>query len=45
MKDTIKVNFKDEDSFTIFYITDEIYQDEEDFKILFKLLYICFKTR
>lgn len=38
MKDIIKVDFKDEDSFSIFYITDEIYKDEEEFKMLFKYL-------
>ena len=38
MKDYIKVDFKDEDSFTIYYITNEIYENEEEFKGLFKYL-------
>ena len=45
MKDINKDDFKDEDSFTIYFITNEIYQDEEDFKILFKYLNNYLKER
>ena len=38
MKDIIKINFKDEESFTIYYLTNEIYENEEDFKLLFKYI-------
>ena len=34
----MKIEFKDSDSFTIFYITDEIYETEEEYKKLFKYL-------
>lgn len=37
MKGYIKINFDDEDSFTIFYVTKEEYMEEADFKALFKM--------
>ena len=36
--DSIKVEFNSEDSFTIFYITNEIFSNEDEYKVLFKYL-------
>lgn len=45
MEDIIKVEFKDEESFTIFYITDEVFETEEEFKLFFKYLDNILKNR
>ena len=36
MKESIKISFKDDDTFTIFYLTEKEYLEEADFKELFK---------
>lgn len=38
MKDSFKVDFHCSDSFTIFFITDNIFETEEEYKILFKFI-------
>ena len=38
MKDYIKIDFKDEDSFVVYYITEKVYENEEDFKNMFKYI-------
>lgn len=38
MEGSLKIEFNDENSFTIFYITNNIIETEEDYKVLFKYL-------
>ena len=38
MDDFIKIVFNDEDSFYVYYITDKIFEKEDDFKKLFKYI-------
>lgn len=38
MKASLKVEFQDEDSFIIYYVTDKVYENEEEYKELFKVL-------
>ena len=38
MEGSLKIDFKDEDSFTIFYITKDNFETEEEYKVLFKYL-------
>lgn len=38
MEGSIKIEFKDEDTFTIYYISENLFKTEEEFKNFFKLL-------
>jgi len=38
MEGTLKIEFNDSDSFTVFYITNDIFETEDEYKILFKYL-------
>ena len=34
----VKIEFNDEDSFTIYYITSDVFETEDDYKVLFRYL-------
>lgn len=38
MEESLKIEFNDLDCFTVFYITDEIFSTEDEYKVLFKYL-------
>ena len=38
MKETLKIEFIDDDSFTAYYITDDEFEDEDDYKIMVKYI-------
>ena len=38
MEESLKIEFNDLDCFTVFYITDDIFSTEDEYKVLFKYL-------